>query len=84
VEKGTKRCEHALADMISSNSKLQSILALKREFRSKYLGKISDSNTTTSSPSWASAEAAYEPPGPPPTTRTLHACGIDMISYSDT
>ena len=31
-------------------------------------------------PSLASTEAAYEPPGPPPTTNTVHLSGISIDS----
>ncbi len=46
---------------------------------SAYRGNLSESNNTTSRPSRASAEAAYEPAGPPPITRAVVFSGIDMM-----
>ena len=34
-----------------------------------------------STPSRARAEAAYDPAGPPPMTRTEHSVGIAMMNY---
>ena len=48
-----------------------------------YLGKISASNSTVLIPSRANAQAAYEPAGPPPATRTVVSSGIDMVSCLD-
>lgn len=44
-----------------------------------YLGNFSVSNSTVSMPSRASTAAAYEPPGPPPTTNTVQCSGIDIL-----
>jgi hypothetical protein len=43
------------------------------------LGNTSASNRTVSMPSRAKAEAVNEPPGPPPTTRTVHLEGMEFI-----
>lgn len=43
------------------------------------LGNLSASKTTQLTPSRASAEAVYEPPGPPPMIRTVVSWGIDMM-----
>ena len=43
------------------------------------LGNTSASSTTVSMPSRASAEAVYEPPGPPPTTSVVHLVGIEFM-----
>ena len=43
-----------------------------------HLGNLSASNTTHLTPSRANTEAVYEPPGPPPITRTVACSGIDM------
>lgn len=40
------------------------------------LGKVSASSRTTSRPSRARTVAAYDPAGPPPTTKILHWLGI--------
>ena len=44
-----------------------------------YLGNFSASKSTVSMPSRASTAAVYEPPGPPPTTNTVHFSGIDIL-----
>lgn len=44
-----------------------------------HLGNTSVSSNTTSMDSRASTEAAYEPPGPAPTTKTVNSAGIDML-----
>ena len=54
-----------------------------RESSLTYLGKISASNSTVSTPSRASVQAVYEPAGPPPITKTEVFCGIDMFSCLD-
>ena len=51
-----------------------------RVIRSAYLGNLSASKTTQLTPSRASAEAVYDPPGPPPTTNTVVSVGIDIVS----
>ena len=51
-----------------------------RVIRSAYLGNLSASKTTQLTPSLASAEAVYDPPGPPPTTNTVVSVGIDIVS----
>lgn len=43
-----------------------------------YLGNTAASKRTVSMPSRARTVAAYEPPGPPPTTRTVQCEGIDI------
>lgn len=43
------------------------------------LGNVLASNITVEIPSLASTEAAYDPAGPPPTIRTVHSCGTDML-----
>ena len=48
-----------------------------------YLGKISASNSTVSTPSRASVQAVYEPAGPPPMTKTEVFSGIDMFFCLD-
>jgi hypothetical protein len=44
-----------------------------------YRGNLSASRTTTSIPSRASADAAKDPPGPPPATRTVVLSGMLVI-----
>jgi hypothetical protein len=44
-----------------------------------YRGNLSASKMTVSMPSLAKAEAAYEPAGPPPTTRTVHFSGMAIF-----
>jgi hypothetical protein len=53
-----------------------------QETEGSYLGKTSASKTTTSTPSLASTEAEYDPPGPPPITSTVVFSGIDMVLNS--
>lgn len=43
------------------------------------LGNFAASRRTVSMPSRASAVAAYEPPGPPPITRTVQLFCMDMM-----
>lgn len=47
--------------------------------KSTYRGCTSASKSTVSMPSRARAAAAYDPAGPPPTTRTVHCLGIDIL-----
>lgn len=51
-----------------------------RERKHIYRGNLSASNTATSTPSRARHDAAYEPPGPPPMTRTATLSGCSMVS----
>lgn len=51
----------------------------QRRVTMAHLGNTSASNRTVLMPSRASAAAVYEPPGPPPTTSTVHSSGIDMF-----
>lgn len=44
-----------------------------------YLGNFSASSNTVSIPSRASTAAVYDPPGPPPTTKTVHCSGMDIL-----
>ena len=78
------RWQHALADMVSKRKIDVSHCPLKLGIcqRVLYLGKTSASRRTTSTPSRTNAEAAYDPAGPPPTTRAVQDAGIDMFASS--
>jgi hypothetical protein len=71
--------KHAFANMVSNFFVRNQYVRPETPKMPTYLGKISASNTTVLMPSRASAAAEYEPAGPPPTTRTVHSSGIDIV-----
>ena len=76
TEKVANGCHHALSNMIPVliNSLTRNVVDQKF-----YRGKTSASRTTVLTPSRASADAVYDPPGPPPTTKTVHCSGTESI-----
>lgn len=70
--------EHTFADMVSSNFSCIIQGNKDRSQASTHLGNLSASNTTQLTPSRTSAEAVYEPPGPPPITNTVVSWGMDI------
>ena len=79
TKKMPQGCQLALSDVVTD---------MKHQFnrmcgsnKRKYRGNLSASNTATSTPSRARHDAAYEPPGPPPTTRTVTFLGC--LDYSE-
>lgn len=91
----TQRREHALADMIPSKVNLytnQMTDEVEEELfkgtsthdqTSTHLGNLSASKTTQLTPSRTSAEAVYEPPGPPPITKTVVSSGTDIVCCAE-
>jgi len=71
--------EHALPYVVSTIVDIRTLSLLAGVRVGTYRGCLSASSSTTSTPSLAKADAAYEPAGPPPATRTVQDLGTDIV-----